>query len=370
MHRLRASASPPAVSAMIRSTALRAPLPNWSRWPSTRTETPCCRRSLASRAMYSSSSFISASISPTGRFQFSWLNAKRVSTPTPAWRQPSTTSRTAFIPAWWPSGRGSERPLAQRPFPSMMMAIWPGTAPCRRSRCSRSLLIRSDFQDLRFLRVNQALDLLDVVVSELLNVFLRVALIVLRDFLELLHLGERLGAGMPHGDATLLAQLVDDFDEVPPPLFGERRQRHPDEVALGCRVESQIRFADGFLDGRGERLVEGLNGEEPRLGRGDHGDLVERHVTAVRLDPDDVEQRAAGLAASDGTELALRALDRLLHQVSRMLGQLGNGAHRTMVPTRSPWSTREMAPGWLMLKTMIGSWLALHSPNALASMTA
>ena len=41
-------------------------------------------RSLASRAMYASSSFISASISPPGRFQFSWLNAKSVRTPTPA----------------------------------------------------------------------------------------------------------------------------------------------------------------------------------------------------------------------------------------------------------------------------------------------
>ena len=84
--------------------------------------------------MYSSSSFISASISPAGRCQFSWLKANSVSTPTPASRQPSTTSRTAFMPAWCPSGRGSERPLAQRPLPSMMMAMWAGTAPWTRSR--------------------------------------------------------------------------------------------------------------------------------------------------------------------------------------------------------------------------------------------
>jgi hypothetical protein len=49
--------------------------------------------------MYSSSSFIRASISPAGRFQFSWLKANRVSTPTPACKHPSTTSRTAFMPA-------------------------------------------------------------------------------------------------------------------------------------------------------------------------------------------------------------------------------------------------------------------------------
>ncbi len=42
---------------------------------------------------------MSASISPAGRCQFSWLKAKSVRTPTPASRHPSTTSRTEPMPA-------------------------------------------------------------------------------------------------------------------------------------------------------------------------------------------------------------------------------------------------------------------------------
>src|SRR5688500_6235086 len=121
----------------------------------------------------------------------------------------------------------------------------------------------------------------------------------------------------------------------------------------------------------GERLVERLNGEEPRLRGGHHRHLVERHMGAVGFHPNDVEQRGAGLAASDRGELPFGALDRLVHQLPAVLGEFGDGAHRTMVPT--PWSpsrTRLMAPGWLMLKTTMGSWLALQSPNAFASMTA
>src|SRR4051794_31878389 len=206
--------------------------------------------------MYSSSSFISASISPTGRFQFSWLNAKRVSTPTPAWRQPSTTSRTAFIPAWWPSGRGSERPLAQRPLPSMMMAMWPGTAPCTRSRCSRSLLMGSDFQDLRFFGMDESVDQLDMLVGELLDFLLSVPLVVLGDLFQLLDAGERVGAGMPHCDPPFFAQLVDHLDQILPAFLREGGQRDPDQVSLGGRIEPQIGVPDSLLDGLAQRFVE------------------------------------------------------------------------------------------------------------------
>src|SRR5215204_5565831 len=136
--------------------------------------------------MYSSNSFINASISPAGRFQFSWLKANSVSTPTPASRQPSTTSRTDFMPAWCPSGRGRARPLAQRPLPSMMMATWPGTAPCTRSCWSRLVLIGSDFQDLSLFGVNEPFNLLDVLVGVFLNFLLGARFIVLGDLLQLL----------------------------------------------------------------------------------------------------------------------------------------------------------------------------------------
>src|SRR5829696_1649698 len=370
MHRLSARSSPPAVSTMTRSTACRAPGASRCTSPRMRTDTRFSRRLSTSRAMYSSRRLISASISIAGRCQFSWLNANRLSTPTFASRQPWMTSRTAPIPAWWPSGRGSARPLAHRPLPSMMIAMWAGTDPCTFSRCSRSSLMSSDFHDLGFFGVDQAVDLLDVLVGDLLDVLLRPRLVVLGHLLELLDLGHRLGPRVTDGDAPLLRQLVHDLHQLLATLFTQRRQGDADEVALGSGVEPEVGVADGLLDSLGQALVERLDGEQPRLGRRHHGHLVERHAVPVGLDAHDVQQRRAGLAAPNPAELALGALDRLVHQLAGMLGEFGNGGHRTRVPTRSPCSTREMAPGWLMLKTTTGSWLALQSPNALASMTA
>ena len=122
MQRLSTSRSPPAVSRSTRSTAASAAGASRDRSPSTCTATPCSRSSCTSFAMYSSSSRIRAEISLAGRCQFSSEKANSVSTSTPASRQPSTTSRTAFIPSRWPKGRGRWRSCAQRPLPSMITA--------------------------------------------------------------------------------------------------------------------------------------------------------------------------------------------------------------------------------------------------------
>ncbi len=117
---------PAAVSRWIWSTAVRAAGESGSRLPITLTVAPCRRSSSPSRATYSSSSCIRASISSAGRCQFSWLNANRERTSTPASRHPATHSRTEAIPAWWPAERESPRWRAQRPFPSMITAMCRG----------------------------------------------------------------------------------------------------------------------------------------------------------------------------------------------------------------------------------------------------
>jgi hypothetical protein len=71
---------------------------------------------------------ISSETSSSGRRQFSEENANRVRYSTPRSTQASTTPRTASTPLTCPATRGSKRLVAQRPLPSMMMAIWRGTA--------------------------------------------------------------------------------------------------------------------------------------------------------------------------------------------------------------------------------------------------
>ncbi len=79
-----------------------------------------------SRRRYSLRSAIRVSTSGCGRFQFSTEKAYRVRTWQPSRADVSTTSRTAAIPARWPATRGRLRIRAQRPLPSMMIAMCRG----------------------------------------------------------------------------------------------------------------------------------------------------------------------------------------------------------------------------------------------------
>src|SRR5882672_3714708 len=373
MHRLSASRAPSRVSRSMRSTAARAPGASRGRSPSTWTATPWSFSSATSRAMYSSSSCIRAEISVSGRCQFSSEKANSVSTSTPASSPPSTTSRTAFIPARWPSGRGRLRSRAQRPFPSMMTATWRGTAPLRRICESRSSAI-SDLHDLRFLRLHRLVHLSQMIVVHLLNVLFGVLLFVLGDVLGLLDLADRLGTRVAHRHAALFGELVHDLHQLSAPLLVERRERDADEVAVVGGGESQIGREDRLFDRLEEALVPRLDGQKLRLGRRHAGDLVERHLAAVRVHAHQVQQRRRRLARADGGELTLHRVDGLVHRVLRLLDvvreERGAGGHWTIVPTRSPARTLAVAPGWLMLNTTMGSLFSLQRPKAFASITA
>src|SRR5204862_4009431 len=283
MHRLSASRAPSRVSRSMRSTAVRAPGASRVRSPSTWTATPWSFSSATSRAMYSSSRCISAEISVAGRCQSSSEKATSVSTSPPASSAPSTASRTAFMPARWPSGRGRLRSRAQRPLPSMMTATWRGTAPLRRIWDSRSSAI-SDLHDLRFLGFHGVVHLAQVIVVQLLNVLLGVLLFILGDVLGLLDPADRLGTSVPNRHPALFGELVYDLHQLPPPLFIERGERDADEVAVIGGCESQIGREDRLFDRLEEALVPRLNGQELRLRRRHAGDLIERHLAAVGVD--------------------------------------------------------------------------------------
>src|SRR5205807_4201107 len=198
--------------------------------------------------MYSSSRSINAETSVAGRCQFSSENANSVSTCTPASIAPSTTSRTAFIPARCPSGRGRWRSRAQRPLPSMMMATCRGTAPPSRVFARRSS-DTSHLHDLHFFGLDHLIHRLHVVVVQLLHVLLGVLLLVVGHVLGLLDAGDRLGAGVPNRHAPLLGELVDHLGQLLAPLFGEGRQRNPDEVAVVGRRQAEVGGENRFLDG-------------------------------------------------------------------------------------------------------------------------
>ena len=90
---------------------------------------------------------------------------------------------------------------------------------------------------------------LHMLVRELLDVLFRPRLVVFRDVLELLDLAQRVGPRVADGDAPFLGQLVHHLDQFLAPLLGQRRQRHPDDVALRGGIEAEVAVANGLLDG-------------------------------------------------------------------------------------------------------------------------
>src|SRR6185437_3912493 len=170
--------------------------------------------------------------------------------------------------------------------------------------------------------------------------------------------------------APFLGELVHDLDQFLAPLLREGWNRDPDDRAVTGRGETELGDHDRLLDGLGERFVPRRDGEELGFGGGDARDLIERHHVPVRVHAHDVEERRGRPAGPHARELALHRLDRFLHGRLGGLQQLGDRAHRTMVPTRSPARMRAVAPDWLMLNTTMGSRFSLHNPKAFASITA
>src|SRR5579862_2261738 len=379
-----------------------------SRRPMKRMRTPCFSRSGSSRSIVSPKISISASISSCGRDQFSVENAYTTRFCTPSWIAASTVRRSARVPARWPAAVGSPRRRAQRPFPSMMIATLRATSgrspsgsgrarasvrirESRLSTCGFSVTVsraepgtgtwpeRSHLHDLGLFVLQQVFDLLDVLVGELLDAALRSALLVVADVAvshELVEVAHHVAADVPHRDTPLLRHVPDELGELLTPLLGELWDRQPDQFAVVRRRQSEVGLLDRPLDLLDRRRVERLDREHPRLGHVDRCEVLQWRRRAVVINLDAVEQRGGGAAGTNGVEVVVRRLDRLVHALDRIPNEVVDRAHtRTpsrgvemTVPTRSPRTTRSMFPG-KSSNTWIGSALSMHSERAVVSIT-
>src|SRR5262245_5660132 len=219
-----------------------------SRSPMNRMRTPLASSSATSRSSDSRNSCIRSPTSPAGRCQFSLENAKSVSVPTPCRTDSSMVVRTALVPARWPAARGSARCSAQRPLPSMITATWRGTAMSPVA-CVDAARI-SDLQQLFFFLGQHRVDVVDVPVRELLDLFLRAAVVVLGDesllqhFLELVHDVVADGADR---DARALRLVPRHLRELLAALLGHGRQRQADDLARRVGREAEVGLQDRLL---------------------------------------------------------------------------------------------------------------------------
>src|SRR5690348_15663197 len=93
-----------------------------------------------------------------------------------------TVRRTASAPRRCPAIRGRPRDFAQRPLPSMMMATWAGGGGKGEEVPSS---MDSDLEDLLVLLGEEAVDLLDRLVGQGLDVLVELAVLILGDLMVL-----------------------------------------------------------------------------------------------------------------------------------------------------------------------------------------
>src|SRR3954447_15209838 len=131
-----------------------------------------------------------------------------------------------------------KRLRAQRPLPSITIAMWRGTpsgraplaagsvirSPPEACACTVRAVRGSDGHDLRFLARHQPVDLGDGAVGELLHLVLQTTLVVLGQGLVLgkfsgLFVG--VATDVAHDDAGFLASVAGDLGEVAAALLGQ-----------------------------------------------------------------------------------------------------------------------------------------------------
>src|SRR5690606_34876050 len=358
------------------------------RSPTKRTRTPRRWSSPTSRSSALRNSFISAPTSSAGRPQFSLENANRVRAPTPRSRQKSMHRLTARAPARWPIMRGLRRRAAQRPLPSMMMATWRGM---RGVADGAFIATPSDRHQLLLLGLDHLIDVLDGLVGDLLDLALDAALVVLADCLFLQQLLALLvGVAADVADRHLggFTLGVDQLAQLAAALFGERGQVDADGGAGGVRRQAEVGGEDRLLDRRDHGLFPGRDGERARIADPYRGDLRERHVRAVVVDPEVVDQRGGRAAGTDLGQVVAQRLDTLRHARLRFLldlvehrlpapGSQSTDYRRsraqprpwTRVPIGSPLRMRSSWPGCSMSKIRSGRSLSRHRANAAVSMT-
>ena len=134
---------------------------------------------------------------------------------------------------------------------------------------------------------------LDVVVGQLLALFQRPPFFILADqlvFQQLLDVLVAIAPDVAQRDAMVFGNMMDLLHQLLAPLFGERRDGHPNQLAVVGGVQSQLGSPDGLLDGSDLRNVPGLHRDHGCVGDVQSGQLIQRRGRSIIVRPDIVEQ--------------------------------------------------------------------------------
>src|SRR5687767_14432371 len=255
-----------------------------------------------------------------GRRQFSLEKANSVRYSTPRSPHARTVARTDSAPRLCPATRGRKRCFAQRPLPSMMMAMCRGTRRAsgiwtveleNEDTNLFCLLDALDRHQIGFFLLQQLIDIRDVPIGEFLDVILRPALLVFRHFLllqQFFQVVDGVTSHVAHGDARGLALVAHHLREVLAPFFGQRGHRHTYGFARCGGIEPQVGIPDGFLDRARHLLLPWRHPYGTRVDQRYVRHLRQGSRRSVVVHHDMIEQ--AGVSAA-GADLGKIGLERL-----------------------------------------------------------
>src|SRR5699024_8096816 len=146
-----------------------------------------------------------------------------------------------------------------------------------------------------------------------------------------------------------------------------------------ARVDAEVRFAQGFLDGVHGGFVVGADEDGTSFLDGDRGELLQGGGRTVVVDHQLVEHGGVGAAGADGAEVFAHHFHGLVHLVfglekglldhSCSLGLLLAGWAVTTVPIFSPLRAPATFPSMPMPNTRIVRALSRHRASAVESTT-
>src|SRR5258708_3442906 len=179
-------------------------------------------------------------------------------------------------------------------------------------------------------------------------------------------------AHVAHGDPSVLRQLLHNLDELLAAFGGDLGKRQTDHHTVVARIHAEITRLDRLLDRFQRTLVVRRNDQNASLGNGEAGQLLQRHLGAVVVDPELLHERGRGPPGPDAAELILEVDNDLVHLVVCLrdpsVGHLAS-LGCTSVPIGSPVSALVMLPACITSKTMIGKELSMQNVIAVESMT-
>src|SRR5579863_10051259 len=245
-----------------------------------RSRTPSSRSSEVSPRIRRRNIRMSARTSAAGRDQFSVEKEYTVSSFTPRLTASRSRSLTVSAPASCPTATDTPRRLAQRPFPSVMIATYRGRPASPSIRTGLvTVHARSDLEDLCFLALQHDVELRDARVGQLLKAALGAMLVVrarVAGLLQLAQIVHHVPADVANRDAALLDDVARHLDQLAPALLGELRNHQAHQLAVVGGVQPEIGLVDRLLDRLDRGVVERLDRQQPRLGSGDRGELLQR----------------------------------------------------------------------------------------------